>query len=92
MTHPGHGATTLTFAERYQITSTRGRVYTREMLLNAATRCWLARTSKVARAEIAAVLDDDTFMRWRRGEIPARVAEEAVLETMVRLGAQVPAP
>lgn len=74
----------MSFAERYQITSTRGRAYTREMLLNAATRCWLARTSKVSRVHIAAVLDDDAFMRPHRGEIPARVAEEAVLEAMVR--------
>lgn len=48
----------MSFAERYQITSTRGLVYTREMLLNAATRCWLARTSEACKRAFQAETED----------------------------------
>lgn len=72
------------FAERYMITSLHSRVYTRAMLLSAAMRGVLAKTLKVSRANVGAVLDDDSWMQPRRGEIPARVTEAAVLEAFSR--------
>ena len=72
------------FIERYRIVSTTGRCYDRVMLLSAATRCWLARATKVSRRDLAAVIDDDTFLRLRCGEVPARVAEAVCLEAISR--------
>lgn len=74
----------MSFADRYQITSIKGRIYTRAMLLSAAMRGPMAKLHRVTRKEVAAVLDDDQWMRTRRGEIPARVIEEALLEAAVR--------
>jgi hypothetical protein len=74
------------FADRYQITSTRGRVYTRSMLLSAAMRGPWAKLFQVSRAQVGAVLDDVAWMKRRRGEIPARVVEAALLEAAVRKG------
>lgn len=71
-------------ADTYRITSTTGRIYNRTMLLNAATRTSLARTLKISRAEIAAVIDDHNWIRPHYGEIPTYVANEAVLEAIVR--------
>jgi hypothetical protein len=43
-------------------------------------------TTPVARrAAVQAVLDDGAFMRWRKGTVPARVIEDAAIETMLRL-------
>lgn len=72
------------FADRYAITSLRGLIYTRTMLLNAASRRGLVRTLGLTRAALAEVFNDDRWMRWRAGQIPARVIEDAVFEALVR--------
>lgn len=54
------------------------------MLLNAATRSTIARACKVLRPAIGAVLDDPAFMRPLSGMVPARVADEVVLEAIRR--------
>lgn len=72
------------FMAAYRIVSIRGRVYSRDMLLNAATRTAVARACKVPRRDIRVVLDDPKFMRPLAGMIPARVVEEAVLEAIGR--------
>ena len=72
------------FIERYRIVSTTGRCYDRAMLLGAATRCWLARATKMSRRDLAAVIDDDAFLRPRSGEVPARIAEAVCLEAISR--------
>lgn len=72
------------FMAAYRIVSTRGRVYSRDMLLNAATRTPVARACKVPRRDIRAVLDDPKFMRPLAGMVPARVVEEAVMEAIGR--------
>lgn len=76
------------FIARYRIVSTTGRCYDRAMLLNATTRCWLARGTKLHRRELAAVIDDDAFLRPHGGEVPARVAEAVYLEALVRRGSR----
>ena len=72
------------FMTAYRVTSTRGRLYGRGMLLAAATRTVIARACKVPRQAIGAVLDDPAFMRPLAGMVPARVADEAVLEAIRR--------
>lgn len=72
------------FMATYRICSTRGRLYTRDMLLNAATRSAIARACKVPRKAIGAVLDDPKFMRPLAGMVPARVVEEAIFEVIGR--------
>ncbi len=72
------------FIKRYRIVSITSRVYTRAMLLNAATRDSMARTLKVTRAQIAAVIDDDAWLRPYSGMIPRRVTEYAVIEAYTR--------
>ena len=73
-----------TFADLYSVTSISGRVYSRAMLLNTASRCVLFKSLGVTRAQVGAVLDDDGWMRLHRGEIPARVAEDAIVEALRR--------
>ena len=74
------------FIARYRIVSIKGRCYDRAMLLSAATRCWLARVTKVSRRELAVIIDDDAFLRPHAGEVPARVTEAVYLEALVRRG------
>lgn len=74
----------LDFTDRYRIVSLTGRVYSRTMLLSAAMRGCLARTLKVTRAQVGAVLDDDAWLRPYGGMIPTYVAREAVLEAFTR--------
>jgi hypothetical protein len=72
------------FMIAYRVTSTRGRLYSRGMLLAATTRTVIARACKVPRQAIGVVLDDPAFMRPLAGMVPARVADEAVLEAIRR--------
>ena len=48
---------------------------------------WLKRcaTPVARRAAIQLVLDDATFMRPRKGMVPARVIEDAAIEAMLRM-------
>lgn len=73
-----------TFADRYQVTSIKGRIYTRSMLLSAVMRDPMRKLLGLTRADVADVIDDDTWMRFHKGEIPARVTEEAVTEAHTR--------
>lgn len=72
------------FIARYRITSRTGRLYTREALLSACSRDPAAKVLKVRRAELAAVVDDDAFLRPMSGMVPARVTEAVVLEALTR--------
>ena len=75
----------MSFADDYMVTSPRtGRIYTRNALLSRAMRGAMAKAFNVTRAQVGAVLDDDAWMRRRRGEVPARVIEAALLEASVR--------
>ncbi len=78
------------FIERYRICSTGGRLYTRGMLLR---RCVMYAgvlfrgggiAVKLTHDQLAAVLDDDAWLRLHAGEIPQRVAEAAVYEGVRR--------
>ena len=72
------------FIARYRIMSSTGRYYDRGMVLSACARDAIAKTMKLRRAELAAVLDDDAFIRPMAGMVPARVAEAVALEALVR--------
>ncbi len=63
------------WAERYEITSLRGRIWTRPMLRKRVLDRARALFLPVEPKHVDAVLNDDAFMRFRRGEIPARVVE-----------------
>lgn len=76
--------------ERYEITSVRGNVSRRGDLRSRATRMASsllghAQRREVVLATVDLVLDDDAFMRPRRGMIPARVVEDAAFEAFHRL-------
>lgn len=75
--------------ERYEITSTKGRIWKRsELRKRAAERLKSllpSKTPTARRTAVLAVLDDPTFMRGRRGMVPARVIEDAAIEAMMRL-------
>lgn len=63
------------WADRYEVTSVRGRIWSRAMVRKAALS-WGSRAGiPAAPAMVDSVLDDHVFMRRRRGEIPARVVE-----------------
>lgn len=72
------------FIARYRIMSRTGRLYTREALLSACARDPVAKALKVRRTELAAVVDDDKFLRPMAGMVPARATEEIVLEALMR--------
>ena len=78
--------TTSDFATRYMITAARSsRIYTREMLLNATMRDKvMIQALGVKRAQVAAVLDDDVFMRSRCGMTPSAVSQDAIREAFHR--------
>jgi hypothetical protein len=63
------------WAERYMITSRKGRIWTRSMVRDQVMAYARSMLLPVTPASVARVLDDDAFMTWRRGEIPARVIE-----------------
>ena len=72
------------FADTYQVTSLKGRIYTRSMLLSAAMRDPLRKLLGLTRADVAAVLDDPRWMRMHKGEIPARVTSDAIFAASAR--------
>jgi hypothetical protein len=75
--------------ERYEITSTKGRIWKRSEVRKRAAemlKSLAPSTTPVARrAAVQAVLDDAAFMRGRKGMVPARVVEDAAIEAMLRL-------
>jgi hypothetical protein len=70
----------------YEIVSIKGRVYSRAMLLSTASRMPLYKALSIKRSELAAILDDGAWMRPHRGEIPARVCDDAIFEAVRRRG------
>lgn len=66
---------------QYRICSTRGTFYTRPMMLDYAARMW---RGSISRLELAAVLDDDTFLRRRAGEVPEAIAKAIGFEAIAR--------
>ena len=75
--------------DRYEITSTKGRIWKRSELRKRAAEMLKSLspgTTPVARrAAVQAVLDDAAFMRGRKGTVSARVIEDAAIEAMLRL-------
>ncbi len=78
--------------ERYEITSTKGRIWKRGELRKRAAELLKSlmplmpvRTPVARRAAVQAVLDDAAFMRPRKGMVPARVIEDVAIEAMLRL-------
>jgi hypothetical protein len=69
------------FAERWMITSTTGRVYSRRDLLAYVRRspAWRAVRSVagVTFADVIAAVDDPVWMQRHAGSVPARVADAA---------------
>ena len=76
--------------ERYEITSTKGRIWKRSELRKRAAEMLKSllpdtATPLARRTAVQLVLDDATFMRPRKGMVPARVIEDAAIEAMLRL-------
>jgi hypothetical protein len=75
--------------ERYEITSTKGRIWKRVELRKRAAEMLKslvpAKTPVARRTAVQLVLDDATFMRGRKGTVPARVIADAAIEAMLRL-------
>lgn len=75
--------------ERYEITSTKGRIWKRSELRKRASEMLRSlkpdATPVARRAAVQLVLDDASFMRPRRGMVPARVIEDAAIEAMLRM-------
>ena len=75
--------------ERYEITSIKGRIWKRSEIRKRAIEMLKAlspdTTSVARRTAVQLVLDDPSFMRGRKGEIPARVISDAAIEAMLRL-------
>ena len=65
----------LPWSDRYMITSVTGRVWSRAMVRRSALSWSLRPALPYDAQDIDALLDDDAWMRRRRGEIPARVVE-----------------
>ena len=74
--------------EHYEITSTKGRIWKRVELRKRAAEMLKsllpAMTPAARRVAVQFVLDDATFMRPRKGMVPARVIEDAAIEAMLR--------
>ena len=74
---------------RYEITSTKGLIWGRREIAKRAVE--LLKTlfpgtePPARRAAVSRVLDDPTFMRFRRGMIPARVIEDVATTAMLRI-------
>ena len=79
--------------DRYEITSIKGRIWKRSEVAKRAVEMLKSlspdTTSTVRRTAVLIVLDDPTFMRPRRGMVPARVIEEAAIEAMLRMQREV---
>jgi len=71
-----------TFRRTYRVTTVRGRIVAQPEIWRAVRS--LARTLDVTRADVYAVLDDPAWMRWRAGQIPTRVGEDAVFAAFER--------
>lgn len=75
--------------ERYEITSLKGRIWKRSELCKHTTAMLKTlmpgKTPLARRTVVLAVLDDQAFMRGRKGMIPACVVKDAVIEAMLRL-------
>jgi hypothetical protein len=73
----------------YEITSTKGRIWKRSELRKRAAEMLKTLDPKATpvarRTAVLHVLDDATFMRLRRGEVPARVIEAVSIEAMLRM-------
>lgn len=69
------------WAERYLVTSTRGRVYTRPML-----RAYVMQRAPLYLRDkhVDAVLDDERFMTWHRGMVPQAVSKAIIDEAGAR--------
>lgn len=70
------------FIDRYQILSIPGRWWTRKMLIDSAVRGGFGEIIK--RSDVAAVVDDDAFMRKHKGSIPRRVVDAIRMEVLMR--------
>jgi len=81
--------------DRYEITSTKGRIWKRsELRKRASEMLKLLRsdmTPTARRAAVQSVLDDASFIRPRKGEVPARVIEAVAIEAMLRVARKDPA-
>jgi hypothetical protein len=75
--------------ERYQITSIKGRIWTRIMIRKRASemlRSLMPGETPIARrTAVELVLDDPAFMRSRTGMVPARVIADSAIEAMLRM-------
>ena len=75
--------------DHYEITSTKGRIWKRSEIAKRAIEMLKSllpsTTSPARRTAVLLVLDDPTFMRPRRGMVPARVVEDAAIEAMLRM-------
>ena len=78
--------------ERYEITSTKGRIWKRVELRKRAAEMLKAlspNTTPIARrTAVQIVLDDPTFMQSRKGMVPVRVIQDAAIEAMRRMSAR----
>lgn len=72
------------WTECYEITSMRGRVWSRAMIRSAALALGRRLGLPVDGARVDAVLDDERFMASRRGMIPARVVDDIHTEARIR--------
>ncbi len=73
----------------YEITSIKGRIWKRSEVAKRAAEMLKslvpAATPTARRTAVLIVLDDPSFMRPRRGMVPARVIEDAAIEAMLRM-------
>lgn len=75
---------------RYEITSVKGKIWSRREIRNRAvamaSSLLLHKQPRLAvRTAVQLVLDDEEFMRSRRGTVPARVIEDAAFKAFFRL-------
>ncbi|HSX23049.1 MAG TPA: hypothetical protein VLE97_09770 [Gaiellaceae bacterium] len=75
---------------RYQITSVKGKVWSRAQIRNRAVKMAAAYLGDkhprlVVRTAVQLVLDDPDFIRQRTGMVPARVIEDAAMEAFLNV-------
>lgn len=74
--------------DHYEITSIKGRIWKRVELRKRAAEMLKSmlpdKTPAARRIAVQFILDDATFMRPRKGMVPARVIEDAAIEAMLR--------
>jgi len=75
---------------RYEITSLKGKIWTRSEVAKRAIDLAYGLLSQaqprtVIRTEVELVLDDTKFMTPRTGMVPARVVEDAAWEAFYKL-------